>query len=105
MDGGRLPRYRISRQFRFHPYARVKPSPREIVTAVLYDNTYNEECFIPSSPTTSPSSSTMSYSGTVSDGGKLPSYKLSRRYRFHLLRIIPPDSKLVEWEWGDEMAT
>ncbi|KAI6115153.1 hypothetical protein EDD16DRAFT_1892796 [Pisolithus croceorrhizus] len=36
MDSGKLPNYRSSYLFRFHPYARVKPSARELVMAALY---------------------------------------------------------------------
>ncbi|KAI6132353.1 hypothetical protein EDD17DRAFT_1770422 [Pisolithus thermaeus] len=36
MDSGKLPNYRSSYLFRFHPYARVKPSARELVMATLY---------------------------------------------------------------------
>ncbi|KIK21390.1 hypothetical protein PISMIDRAFT_12320 [Pisolithus microcarpus 441] len=36
MDSGRLPSYKFSYVFRFHPYARVKPSARERVMAALY---------------------------------------------------------------------
>ncbi|KAI5982775.1 hypothetical protein EDD15DRAFT_2377197 [Pisolithus albus] len=36
MDSGKLPNYRSSYMFRFHPYARVKPSARELVMASLY---------------------------------------------------------------------
>ncbi|KAI6045294.1 hypothetical protein EDC04DRAFT_2598872 [Pisolithus marmoratus] len=47
-----LPGYRFAYLFRFHPYARVKPSARERVMAVLYatDDTpsLDEEYFIPS---------------------------------------------------------
>ncbi|KAI6132310.1 hypothetical protein EDD16DRAFT_1533277, partial [Pisolithus croceorrhizus] len=33
MDSGKLPNYKSSYLFRFHPYARVKPSARERVMA------------------------------------------------------------------------
>ncbi|KAI5992986.1 hypothetical protein EDD15DRAFT_2367784 [Pisolithus albus] len=36
MDSGKLPNYRSSYMYRFHPYARVKPSARELVMAALY---------------------------------------------------------------------
>ncbi|KAI6142870.1 hypothetical protein BKA82DRAFT_1000039 [Pisolithus tinctorius] len=53
MDSGRLPSYRSSYLFRFHPYTRVRPSARERVTAVVYASDDNsplsdEEGFIPS---------------------------------------------------------
>ncbi|KAI5991245.1 hypothetical protein EDD15DRAFT_2197664 [Pisolithus albus] len=126
MDGGKLPSYKVLYHFAFHPYARIKPSAREIVMAALYDDTYDER-FIPSSfaiPSSSfaisPLSFVISGSGTASDGGRLPSCRLSRQYRFHpYVRVKPsarevvmklmvtrlrhtlPDPRLVEWEWGD----
>ncbi|KAI6104247.1 hypothetical protein F5141DRAFT_1216774 [Pisolithus sp. B1] len=52
MDSGKLPNYKSSYLFRFHPYARVKPSARERVMAALYtddgDLLSDEPCFIPS---------------------------------------------------------
>ncbi|KAI6007018.1 hypothetical protein EDD15DRAFT_2358084 [Pisolithus albus] len=45
MDSGKLPNYRSSYMFRFHPYARVKPSAREIVMAALYAS--DEEDAVP----------------------------------------------------------
>ncbi|KAI6132622.1 hypothetical protein EDD16DRAFT_420945 [Pisolithus croceorrhizus] len=36
MDSGRITSYKFSHLFRFHPYARVKPSARERVMAALY---------------------------------------------------------------------
>lgn len=61
MDSGKLPTYRSLYLFRFHPYARMKPSARERVKAVLY--TANDDavlsdgqCFIPSYPTVVPES-------------------------------------------------
>ncbi|KAI6006342.1 hypothetical protein F5J12DRAFT_893079 [Pisolithus orientalis] len=53
MDSGKLPNYRSSYLFRFHPYARVKPSARERVMAALYTSDDDglipdEQCFIPS---------------------------------------------------------
>ncbi|KAI6142884.1 hypothetical protein BKA82DRAFT_4360720 [Pisolithus tinctorius] len=53
MDSGKLPNYKSSYLFRFHPYARVKPSARERVMAVLYtsdDNDFfsEDQRFIPS---------------------------------------------------------
>ncbi|KAI5990661.1 hypothetical protein EDD15DRAFT_2369768 [Pisolithus albus] len=74
MDGGKLPSYKVLYHFAFHPYARIKPSAREIMMAALYDDTYHER-FIPSSfaiPSSSfaisPSSFVISGSGTASDG-------------------------------------
>ncbi|KAI6096456.1 hypothetical protein F5141DRAFT_1067698 [Pisolithus sp. B1] len=86
MNGGRLPGFKMSRQFRFHPYARVKPSAREIV--VLYDDTYDEDHTIPSSSTTSDS-------GTASVGGRLSSYKLSRQYRYHPYTRMKPSAREI----------
>lgn len=53
MDSGKLPNYKSSYLFRFHPYARVKPSARERVMAVLYTSDDNgffskDQRFIPS---------------------------------------------------------
>ncbi|KAI6127881.1 hypothetical protein EDD16DRAFT_1702197 [Pisolithus croceorrhizus] len=53
MDSGRLPNYRSSYLFRFHPYARVRPSARELVTATLYISDEDgpvpdEQCFVSS---------------------------------------------------------
>ncbi|KAI6003042.1 hypothetical protein EDD15DRAFT_2360932 [Pisolithus albus] len=53
MDSGKLPNYRSSYMYRFHPYARVKPSARELVMATLYtsdedDPTSDEQDFNPS---------------------------------------------------------
>ncbi|KIK11579.1 hypothetical protein PISMIDRAFT_19402 [Pisolithus microcarpus 441] len=108
MDGGKLPSYKVSFHFTFHPYARVKPSAHEIVMAALYDDTYDER-FIPSSSAISPSSFAIppssfaispslfviSDSGTASDGGRLPSYKFSRQYRFHPYARIKPSAREV----------
>ncbi|KAI5982769.1 hypothetical protein EDD15DRAFT_2377191 [Pisolithus albus] len=51
MDSGKLPNYRSSYMFRFHPYARVKPSARERVMAALYsddgDLSSDEQSYIP----------------------------------------------------------
>ncbi|KAI5996395.1 hypothetical protein EDD15DRAFT_2365234 [Pisolithus albus] len=76
MDGGRLPCYKLSHQFRFHPYARVKPSAREIVMAALYDDTSDEELFVPSSA--------IADSNAPLYAGRLPHDKLSCQFRFHL---------------------
>ncbi|KAI6104241.1 hypothetical protein F5141DRAFT_1216771 [Pisolithus sp. B1] len=58
MDSGKLPNYKSSYLFRFHPYARVKPSARERVMAALYtddgDLLSDEQCFIPSYATVAP---------------------------------------------------
>ncbi|KAI6003130.1 hypothetical protein EDD15DRAFT_2361014 [Pisolithus albus] len=58
MDSGKLPNYRSSYMFRFHPYARVKPSARERVMAALYsddgDLFSDEQCYIPSYATVVP---------------------------------------------------
>ncbi|KAI6122088.1 hypothetical protein F5141DRAFT_1061634 [Pisolithus sp. B1] len=86
MSGGRLPGFKMSRQFRFHPYARVKPSAREIVA--LYDDTYNEDHTIPSSSATSDS-------GTASVSGRLSSYKLSRQYRYHPYTRMKPSAREI----------
>ncbi|KAI6098401.1 hypothetical protein EV401DRAFT_2082056 [Pisolithus croceorrhizus] len=76
----------MSRQFRFHPYARVKPSAREIVA--LYDDTYDEDHTIPSSSTTSDS-------GMALVSGRLSSYKLSRQYRYHLYMRMKPSAREI----------
>ncbi|KAI6045323.1 hypothetical protein EDC04DRAFT_2889109 [Pisolithus marmoratus] len=59
-DSGKLPSYKYSYLFRFHPYARVKPSARERTMAVLYtdDNShlYDKQGFIPSHQTAAPGS-------------------------------------------------
>ncbi|KAI6100001.1 hypothetical protein EV401DRAFT_2081235 [Pisolithus croceorrhizus] len=73
----------MSRQFRFHPYARVKPSAREIVA--LYDDTYDEDHTIPSLSATSDS-------GMASVGRRLSSYKLSRQYRYHPYMRMKPSA-------------
>ncbi|KAI6095116.1 hypothetical protein F5141DRAFT_1222473 [Pisolithus sp. B1] len=86
MNGGRLPGFKMSRQFRFHPYARVKPSAREIVA--LYDDTYDEDHTIPSSSTTSDS-------GTASVSGRLSSYKLLRQYRYHPYTRMKPSAREI----------
>ncbi|KAI6021863.1 hypothetical protein BKA83DRAFT_4494404 [Pisolithus microcarpus] len=58
MDSGKLPNYRSSYMFRFHPYARVKPSARERVMAALYtdddDLLSDEQCYISSHATVVP---------------------------------------------------
>ncbi|KAI6118357.1 hypothetical protein F5141DRAFT_1212271 [Pisolithus sp. B1] len=41
MDSGKLPNYRSSYIFRFHPYARVGPSARERTMATLYTSDDN----------------------------------------------------------------
>ncbi|KAI6021855.1 hypothetical protein PISMIDRAFT_539113 [Pisolithus microcarpus 441] len=47
MDSGKLPNYRSSYLFRFHPYARVKPSARELVMASLYpSDDDDDDCFV-----------------------------------------------------------
>ncbi|KAI6045322.1 hypothetical protein EDC04DRAFT_2889108 [Pisolithus marmoratus] len=62
MDSGKLPNYRSSYLFRFHPYARVKPSARERVMAALCsadedDHLFSDERhFIPSYQTVVPDS-------------------------------------------------
>ncbi|KAI6141361.1 hypothetical protein EDD17DRAFT_1666429 [Pisolithus thermaeus] len=63
MDSGKLPNYRSSYLFRFHPYARVKPSARELVMAALYPDdddddgpVSDEQPFIPSYGTVVPDS-------------------------------------------------
>ncbi|KAI6012188.1 hypothetical protein PISMIDRAFT_690252 [Pisolithus microcarpus 441] len=71
MDSGKLPNYRSSYLFRFHPYARVKPSARELVMNLLigmfsgYASLYpsdddgfvsDEQPFIPSYGTVVPDS-------------------------------------------------
>ncbi|KAI6003143.1 hypothetical protein EDD15DRAFT_2361023 [Pisolithus albus] len=62
MDSGKLPNYRSSYMFRFHPYARVKPSARELVMACLYpdddDDNFvsDEQPFVPSYGTVVPDS-------------------------------------------------
>ncbi|KAI6102240.1 hypothetical protein F5141DRAFT_1217840 [Pisolithus sp. B1] len=99
MDRGKLPCYKVSHHFTFHPYARVKPSACEIVMAALYDNMYDKH-FIPSSSTISPSSfaippSSFAISDSDMDGGKLPSYKLSCQYRFHLYARVKPSAREV----------
>ncbi|KAI6097316.1 hypothetical protein EDD16DRAFT_1719314 [Pisolithus croceorrhizus] len=108
MDRGKLPCYKTSLHFRFHLYARVKPSAREIVMAALYGDTYDEH-FIsssfavsssslavsPSPFAISPLSFVISESGVASDGGRLPSYKLSRQYRFHLYARVKPSAREV----------
>ncbi|KAI5999637.1 hypothetical protein EDD15DRAFT_2193678 [Pisolithus albus] len=101
MDGGKLPSYKVLYHFAFHPYARIKPSAREIVMAALYDDTYNER-FIPSSfaiPSSSfaisPLSFVISGSGTASDGGRLPSCRLSHQYRFHPYVRVKPSAREV----------
>ncbi|KAI6111138.1 hypothetical protein F5141DRAFT_1063494 [Pisolithus sp. B1] len=119
MDGGKLPRYETLLHFRFHPYARVKPSAREIVMAALYGNTYDEH-FIsssfavsssslavsPSPFAISPPSFVISESGAASDGGRLPSYKLSRQYRFHpYVRVKPSAHEVVTKFDGDQAAS
>ncbi|KAI6138698.1 hypothetical protein EDD17DRAFT_1770928 [Pisolithus thermaeus] len=86
MNGGRLPGFKMSRQFRFHPYARVKPSAREIIA--LYDDTYDEDHAIPSSSATSDS-------GTASVSGRLSSYKLSRQYRYHPYTRMKPSAREI----------
>ncbi|KAI6112809.1 hypothetical protein F5141DRAFT_1063153 [Pisolithus sp. B1] len=88
MDGGRLPCYKLLHQFRFHPYARIKPSAREIVMAALYDDTYGEERFIPSS-------SAISDSGTTPCIGRLPHNKLSRQSRFHPYARVKPSAREI----------
>ncbi|KAI6141356.1 hypothetical protein EDD17DRAFT_1880941 [Pisolithus thermaeus] len=61
MDSGKLPNYRSSHLFRFHPYARVKPSARELVMATLYtsdedDSASDEQSFVPPCVTVVPDS-------------------------------------------------
>ncbi|KIK21399.1 hypothetical protein PISMIDRAFT_681324, partial [Pisolithus microcarpus 441] len=61
MDSGKLPNYRSSYLFRFHPYARVKPSARELVMASLYPSdddgfVSDERPFLPSYGTVVPDS-------------------------------------------------
>ncbi|KAI6115148.1 hypothetical protein EDD16DRAFT_1702257 [Pisolithus croceorrhizus] len=61
MDSGKAPNYRTSYLFRFHPYARVKPSARELVRATLYtsdedDPVSYEQSFIASNGTVVPDS-------------------------------------------------
>ncbi|KAI6021843.1 hypothetical protein BKA83DRAFT_4126561 [Pisolithus microcarpus] len=51
MDSGKLPNYRSSYMYRFHPYARAKPSARELVMAALYAT---DEDFVPSCQTVVP---------------------------------------------------
>ncbi|KAI5982787.1 hypothetical protein EDD15DRAFT_2377206 [Pisolithus albus] len=46
MDSGKLPNYRSSYMFRFHPYARVKPSARELVMASLYPSDDDDDSFV-----------------------------------------------------------
>ncbi|KAI6126950.1 hypothetical protein F5141DRAFT_1060593 [Pisolithus sp. B1] len=119
MDGGKLPHYETSLHFRFHPYTRVKPSAREIVMAALYGDTYDER-FIsssfavsssslavsPSPFAISPPSFVISESGTASDGGRLPSYKLLRQYRFHLYARVKPSAREVVTKFdGDQAAS
>ncbi|KAI5987240.1 hypothetical protein EDD15DRAFT_2372686 [Pisolithus albus] len=84
MDGGRLPCYKLSHQFRFHPYARVKPSAREIVMAALYDDTSDEELFVPSSA--------IADSNAPPYAGRLPRDKLSRQFRFHPYARVKPSA-------------
>ncbi|KAI6159808.1 hypothetical protein EDD17DRAFT_1761848 [Pisolithus thermaeus] len=93
MNSGRLPGFKMLRQFRFHPYARVKPSAREIVA--LYDDTYDEDHTIPSSSTTSDS-------GMALVSGRLSSYKLSRQYRYHLYMRMKPSAReiMMGMEWS-----
>lgn len=57
MDSGKLPSYRSSYMFRFHPYARVKPSARELVMATLY--TSDEDGPIPDEQDFNPSYGTV----------------------------------------------
>ncbi|KAI6122087.1 hypothetical protein F5141DRAFT_1061633 [Pisolithus sp. B1] len=119
MDGGKLPHYETSLHFRFHPYARVKPSACEIVMAALYGDTYDER-FIsssfavsssslavsPSPFAISPPSFVISESGAASDGGRLPSYKLSRQYRFHPYARVKPSAREVVTKFdGDQAAS
>ncbi|KAI6098400.1 hypothetical protein EV401DRAFT_1895213 [Pisolithus croceorrhizus] len=117
MDGGKLPCYEMSLHFRFPPYVRVKPSAREIVMAALYGDTYNER-FIssfaissslavsPSLFAVSPPSFVISESSTASDGGRLPSYKLSRQYRFHPYARVKPSAREVVTKFdGDQAAS
>ncbi|KAI6115155.1 hypothetical protein EV401DRAFT_2073768 [Pisolithus croceorrhizus] len=59
MDSGKLPNYRSSYLFRFHPYARVKPSARELATLYTSDEddpVSDEQSFIPSYGTVVPDS-------------------------------------------------
>ncbi|KAI6132308.1 hypothetical protein EDD16DRAFT_1699729 [Pisolithus croceorrhizus] len=58
MDSGKLPNYRSSYLLRFHPYARVKPSARELVMVALYDS--DEQDFVLSYQTVVPGANSSS---------------------------------------------
>ncbi|KAI6117429.1 hypothetical protein EV401DRAFT_1888959 [Pisolithus croceorrhizus] len=119
MDRGKLPCYKTSLHFRFHPYTRVKLSAHEIVMAALYGDTYDER-FISSSFTISssslaisplpfaisPPSFVISESGVASDSGRLPSYKLLCQYRFHPYARVKPSAREVVTKFdGDQAAS